>query len=108
MVSRHHRSKPLQFYFSSLERRARWQARSRVRYLVVTGRLRREPCECCGELPVIMFHPDYRRREAVRWFCRACHRAHMLAIAAGDVPGQVNAIDGRQLSLNLDAGGSNG
>lgn len=107
MVSRYHRSKPLQFYWSSPERRARQCARTRVRYLVLTGKLRREVCECCGGSPVVMFHPNYLRRDVVRWLCRAHYRERLLAIAAGDAPAQVAAIDDRQLAL-FNLGGPNG
>lgn len=109
VTTRHLRSKPLLYYYSTAERRARWRARSRVRYMVASGKLRREPCEVCGASPVVMFHQDYRYREAVRWFCYSHFHAHMLAIAAGDEPAQVNAIDEeREPLLPFNDGGRRG
>lgn len=55
--------------------RQKWLAHRRVRYAIETGRLVREPCECCGAVPVHAHHDDYSKPLEVRWLCPRCHKA---------------------------------
>lgn len=99
-MSRHYRSGPLAYYYSSPERRGRWIARSGARNAVLAGRLRREACEVCGSPRVEQFHADYRKPLLVRWLCRS-HRLQAVALAP-----PVPAVDDRQLSFVFTFRGS--
>ena len=51
----------------------KFRARVAISNAVRDGRLRREPCEVCGE-KAQAHHTDYRKPFAVRWLCPAHHR----------------------------------
>jgi len=56
------------------ERVRRIAARELVADAVRSGRLKREPCERCGEAKVEGHHDDYSHPLSVRWLCRTHHR----------------------------------
>lgn len=39
------------------------------------GKLKRSPCETCGDSVSQMHHDDYDKPLKVRWLCRPCHLA---------------------------------
>lgn len=47
-------------------------ARRDVAHAVKSGKLRRQPCEVCGERAEA-HHPDYAKPLDVRWLCRRHH-----------------------------------
>lgn len=49
---------------------ARWQVGRAIR----TGKLKKKPCERCGELKVQAHHRDYYKPLEVIWLCRPCHQ----------------------------------
>lgn len=51
-------------------------ARSKAAYAVKMGRIKREPCETCGDPKSQMHHDDYDKPLEVRWLCTPCHREH--------------------------------
>lgn len=46
------------------------KARCAVKYAVKSGRLKRTPCELCGNPKVQAHHADYGKPLEVRWLCR--------------------------------------
>jgi len=56
-------------------------ARVRLKYAVDTGKLKRLPCEVCGEVKSEGHHEDYTLPLEVRWLCKkhhiAEHRKHL-------------------------------
>lgn len=71
------------------ERRRRWNkssrvsvkrhwfkqlARKKVAYAISTGKLKRLPCEKCGETIVDAHHKNYSKPLEVKWLCRQHHR----------------------------------
>lgn len=60
-------------------------ARRQVRSAIESGRLERQPCECCGAQRTHAHHDDYSRPLQVRWLCRKCHDQHH-AKAEGRAP----------------------
>lgn len=62
----------------------RYYARKAADYALVTGRLVRQPCRCCGNPKAEAHHPSYApdRQLDVTWLCRKHHAAwHRLFIA---------------------------
>ena len=55
------------------ERRA---AQVAVSNAVRDGRIKRQPCENCGEERVHGHHDDYAKPLDVRWLCARCHHRH--------------------------------
>jgi hypothetical protein len=51
------------------------QARLAVTHAIEAGRLKREPCEVCGDANTQAHHDDYSRPLAVRWLCTTHHGA---------------------------------
>jgi ribosomal protein S27AE len=49
-------------------------AREKAHYAITQGKLKRMPCEVCGELKVHAHHDDYSMPLNVRWLCRKHHR----------------------------------
>lgn len=45
-----------------------------VNYAVRTGKLRKEPCLCCGDPKVHAHHSDYSKKLDVIWLCAMCHK----------------------------------
>lgn len=56
------------------ERARRAKAREITNHAIRDGKLRRQPCEQCGEMAEA-HHDDYTKPLAVRWLCRTHHRA---------------------------------
>ena len=65
------------------KRQAKWRERNQLkvwahqalRGALKRGLLERQPCEICGAAETEAHHDDYDRPLAVRWLCRAHHRA---------------------------------
>ena len=55
--------------------RLRANARSYASVYLKRGKLKKKPCERCGEEKVQMHHEDYSQPLQVRWLCRECHLA---------------------------------
>lgn len=73
----------------SLDQKAvRVAAREAVAAEVQAGRLKREPCERCGEVKTQAHHDDYSKPLQVRWLCQEHHT---------DVHREIGAPMGRQL-----------
>lgn len=51
----------------------KYKANNAVNNALRDGRLKRKPCEVCGELKVEAHHDDYRSHLKVRWLCRNHH-----------------------------------
>lgn len=54
------------------EQRRRDTARSYASVYLKRGKIKRMPCEVCGE-KAQMHHPDYSKPTKVKWFCRKHH-----------------------------------
>jgi ribosomal protein S27AE len=50
-------------------------ARRKVATEIEAGRLKRQPCEVCGNAKTDAHHHDYSKPLAVQWLCRRCHFA---------------------------------
>lgn len=48
-------------------------ARDRVAYAVRTGKLKRLPCDKCGNEKSEAHHTDYNKPLEVIWLCKSCH-----------------------------------
>jgi ribosomal protein S27AE len=55
------------------ENAAKYEAHKRVTAAIRSGRLKKQPCERCGNSRVHAHHDDYSRPLEVRWLCPACH-----------------------------------
>lgn len=60
-------------YRSSPENRIKRNARRRIEYLLSVGKIKRKPCEKCGDIPVHAHHEDYSKRDEVVWLCYQHH-----------------------------------
>lgn len=49
------------------------RARQKVKYATKVGKIERQPCQTCGDVPSEGHHPDYSQPLYVVWVCRACH-----------------------------------
>ena len=50
------------------------QARSKLRYAIYTGKIKRLPCEICGKTKRIQaHHHDYSKPYDVKWLCSVHH-----------------------------------
>ena len=49
------------------------EAHRRVELALLSGVLRKQPCECCGTLETSAHHDDYLKPISVRWLCRVHH-----------------------------------
>lgn len=53
--------------------------KQRVRAITATlirrGRIKRQPCQCCGAQNSQCHHLDYDKPTLVGWLCRECHAA---------------------------------
>lgn len=82
----------------------KYLARSKTMYAVKTGKLKRLPCEVCGEIKVDAHHPDYSKPLEVKWLCRA-HHAEEHLIMKGPlpnrplVPPKVRRVYNRELGI---------
>ena len=59
-----------------LERKAQGKLRDRVR----RGKIKRMPCEICGEKRSQGHHDDYNKPLEVRWLCALHHKRHHMNI----------------------------
>lgn len=57
------------------ERRLRAIARSYLKVYVMRGKIKKMPCEKCGENEVHGHHSDYSKPLEVRWLCKKHHLA---------------------------------
>lgn len=48
--------------------------RNSVQYALRTGKLKRLPCEGCGNPKTHAHHGDYSKRLDVKWLCVVCHK----------------------------------
>ena len=65
-------------YFKNYTKKNREKrnAKSRVQWAVQTGKLKRKPCEICGDMKVHGHHDDYSKPFQVRWLCASHHKQH--------------------------------
>lgn len=49
------------------------RARSKLKYAVRVGRIKRQPCKECGGMPSQAHHTDYRKPLDVQWLCSKHH-----------------------------------
>lgn len=50
------------------------KARMKLNYALVEGRIKRQPCEVCGDIKSEGHHKDYRKYLDVQWLCLKHHR----------------------------------
>jgi hypothetical protein len=50
------------------------EARQKLRYAVKVGKLKKLPCEVCGEVKVHGHHEDYSKPLEVKWLCDIHHK----------------------------------
>ena len=53
----------------------RVKARKKVAHALLVGRIKKKPCQNCGDPKVFAHHHDYSKPLEVEWLCRQCHRA---------------------------------
>jgi hypothetical protein len=59
------------------EARKRSNARAFAHVYVKRGKLKKKPCEFCGD-PVVEIHiPDYDKPLEIVWLCVKCRRGHL-------------------------------
>ena len=58
----------------SPEQKAKILARKMSAEAIRIGKLKRLPCELCGNIKTDAHHPDYSKPLDVRWLCRLHHR----------------------------------
>jgi hypothetical protein len=51
----------------------KWKARCHLRDAVRVGKIKKQPCEICGEIKVEAHHDNYNKPFDVRWLCKDCH-----------------------------------
>ena len=51
----------------------KYKAHNAVNNAIRDGKLKKEPCEKCGDKYVHGHHDDYSKPLSVRWLCPACH-----------------------------------
>ncbi len=57
-----------------------YRARDRFKYAVESGKIKRLPCEVCGDVKSHGHHIDYSQPLNVRWLCHKHHKeAHRLS-----------------------------
>lgn len=61
--------------YSKEERQARRKARTILNHAIRDGKLKRKPCQVCGE-KAEAHHDDYSKPLEVKWFCFKHHREH--------------------------------
>jgi hypothetical protein len=54
--------------------RGKEKARSAIARAIKYGRLKRLPCEVCGDINSQAHHEDYRKKLEVKWLCFKHHR----------------------------------
>jgi len=53
--------------------KGKYRARNKVSHAIRDGRLKRKPCEVCGNMKSEVHHKDYRKYLDVIWLCRKHH-----------------------------------
>lgn len=48
-------------------------ARNKARMALLSGKIKKGLCECCGTSDVQMHHPDYSKPLQIMWLCKICH-----------------------------------
>lgn len=54
----------------------RVKAHAKLKYAVDCGKIKRMPCEKCGNIKSVGHHDDYKKPLEVRWLCSRCHGSH--------------------------------
>jgi len=49
------------------------EARKKIGHQIIIGKIKRKPCEVCGEKKTIGHHTDYNKPLDVKWLCRKHH-----------------------------------
>jgi ribosomal protein S27AE len=64
-------------YRHTITQRKRYPEKAKARWAVANalreGRLKREPCQECGEIKSEAHHEDYTKPLEVDWLCKKCH-----------------------------------
>jgi len=58
------------------EQRKKARCRSYARVYLMRGKIKRGPCEECGDANSQMHHEDYDKPLKIKWLCRPCHLEH--------------------------------
>jgi len=58
----------------SKENKQKIQAKWKAQYAIKTGKLKKQPCEVCGNKKAEKHHEDYSKPLEVKWLC---HKHHM-------------------------------
>lgn len=53
--------------------RPKIDAKNAVRWEILTGRIKKQPCEICGDSVADAHHDDYSKPLDIRWLCRSHH-----------------------------------
>lgn len=48
--------------------------RAKTNNAIISGKIKRQPCEICGNQKSQAHHDDYSKPFHIRWLCRNCHR----------------------------------
>lgn len=56
--------------------KGKYRARGKVNNAIRDGRLKRLPCQICGDQNSQAHHDDYRKYLEVKWFCFKHHREY--------------------------------
>jgi len=59
-----------------LKHKGKNRANNAVSNAIRDGKLKRKPCEICGDINSQAHHDDYRKKLKVRWLCFKHHREH--------------------------------
>jgi ribosomal protein S27AE len=62
----------------------RIKARVIARYYIKRGKIKKQPCEICGNKKTQAHHEDYNKPLEVRWLCPSCHKKLHLGLLVGD------------------------
>jgi hypothetical protein len=71
------------------------EAKNKVWSHVLTGRIKKQPCEVCGEPKADAHHDDYSKPLDVRWLCRK-HHAEWHAVHGEGLNGRAHQQQGEQ------------
>jgi len=55
------------------EKQKRIKARSIANHAIREGKLKRKPCEACGNKKSQAHHSDYSKPLKINWLCKKCH-----------------------------------
>ena len=61
------------YYWNNKEVRIKARARVSVKNEIVAGKIKKEPCEKCGDVKSEAHHEDYNKPLEVKWVCKKCH-----------------------------------